>query len=56
MPFLDLFSQYLIHQPMLLNDRETLELLGDDVESVHGTAATANVLDLFMTRSVNSTE
>ena len=46
MPFLDFFSKHLIHQSMLLNNRQALELIGDDVEGVHGAAAAGYVLYL----------
>ena len=35
MPLLYLFSKYFVHQTMLLNNRKTLELIGDNIEGVH---------------------
>lgn len=46
MPILDLFSQHLVHQPMLLHYRQSLELRRDYVDRVHRSTATADVLDL----------
>lgn len=51
MPFLYLFSQHFVDQSMLLNNRQTLELIGDDIESVHRTAAARDILDLRMKMS-----
>ena len=35
MPLLDLFSKYFIHKTMLFDDRESFELVGDNVEGIH---------------------
>lgn len=45
-PLLDLFGENLVHHLMLLDDWQALELLGHNVESIHATATTADVLDL----------
>lgn len=45
-PLLDFFGEDLVHHLMLLDDRQTLELLGYNVESIHATATTTDVLDL----------
>lgn len=46
-PALDLVFQDLVDQFVLFDDRHALELGAFDIERVHGTATTANVLDLL---------
>lgn len=45
-PLLDFFGKDLVHHLMLLDDWQALELLGHNVESIHATATTADVLYL----------
>ena len=46
MPLRKPFLQYLIHQLMLLDPRQTLKLRLLNLDCIHGAAATADVLDL----------
>jgi hypothetical protein len=45
-PLLELVSEDRVDESVLLDDGQALELLRDDVESVHRAAASADVLDL----------
>jgi len=45
-PLLELVSENRVDESVLLDDGQALELLRDDVESVHRAAASADVLDL----------
>lgn len=46
MPLLHLLTQHLVHKSMLLDDREALKLLRDNVERIHGSASAGNILNL----------
>ena len=46
MPLCNLLLQHLIHQLMLFDDRQALELRRLNLDRIHGTAATADILDL----------
>ena len=46
MPLLELISENRVDESVLLDNGQALELLRDDVESVHRAAASADVLDL----------
>lgn len=48
MPPLDLLAKYLIHQPLLLQHTEPSEPLAHNLDPVHGTASTRNVLNLYV--------
>jgi hypothetical protein len=47
MPLLNLLSKHLIHKPVLLHDRQALELLGNNVQRIHRATAATDVLDLY---------
>lgn len=47
MPLLDLLRKYRVHKAMLLHDRQALELLGDNIQRVHRTTTTTDILDLL---------
>lgn len=47
MPLLDLLSQHLVHQPMLFDHSQALELCRCYRYRVHAAATTADVFDLF---------
>jgi len=47
MPLLELVSENRVDESVLLDDGQALELLRDNVESVHRAAASADVLDLI---------
>jgi len=44
MPLLDILAKDLIDQTMLLDRRQALELLGDNVQRVHGATAAGDIL------------
>lgn len=53
MPLLNLLSQHAVHQAVLFNNSEALELLRDDIQRIHRAATAADILYLHINLSAH---